>query len=256
MKINLKKTCAVLLAGGIVLTPAPSAKTLNVNTEEVRNIKTNLSYVMFCELVCNVSLYLKSFGLEISNFELSNSLYIQNIAFIDESTKEELIKNNMISDDKKILMNDYISVLSKVANYNDNLLSKALDKKKNVKVIDYIYTSKMLVDENDKEIANRFDSMLIEFINSKKQNNELFHDLMNAYTMKENDTVYKLENASLGAKTAINLTSGTVFYFQIGPTHPYQNVVIADEYFLNELCNSIYDISNVYNIMNKNVKRK
>ena len=39
MKINLKKTCAVLLAGGIVLTPAPSAKTLNVNTEEVRNIK-------------------------------------------------------------------------------------------------------------------------------------------------------------------------------------------------------------------------
>ena len=33
MKINLKKTCAVLLAGGIVLTPAPSAKTLNVNTE-------------------------------------------------------------------------------------------------------------------------------------------------------------------------------------------------------------------------------
>ena len=152
MKINLKKTCAVLLAGGIVLTPAPSAKTLNVNTEEVRNIKTNLSYVKFYELVYNVSLYLKSFGLEISNFELSNSLYIQNIAFIDESTKEELIKNNMISDDKKILMNDYISVLSKVANYNDNLLSKALDKKKNVKVIDYIYTSKMLVDENDNRI--------------------------------------------------------------------------------------------------------
>ena len=104
MKINLKKTCAVLLAGGIVLTPAPSAKTLNVNTEEVRNIKTNLSYVKFCELVYNVSLYLKRFGLEISNFELSNSLYIQNIAFIDDSTKEELIKNNMISDDKKILI--------------------------------------------------------------------------------------------------------------------------------------------------------
>lgn len=246
-----KKICSILLAGAIVITPA-NVCLKNANALVIDD-KSNLSYSDFCYLAYNISVYLKEYGLDIDINQIFNCLYIQNIEYIDNITRDELISNNIISSDRKVLLDDCVSLLSSISNYNDSLFIKSLNKGKNVKNIDYIYISKMFVNNRDKGIADIFDTMLIKYINSGKKDSLLFNDLYNGYTFKQTETNYDLEEASMGARMSINLTSGTLFYNHVGPMYMGDN---TNYDMLSNLVNCIYDVSDIYKILNNKTLKK
>ncbi len=211
------------------------------------NAKTDLSYEEFCVLVYNAHEYLKSFGFDISIDELYAPIYVQNIAYISADTKEILINKGLISEDIDTLLNYDFTLLSLIATYNDNLYINALAENRVVNYDEVVSTSNLLINENDKQIANLFDEALTDYINSGKRNTELYTTLFANYKKQIVDGIayYGMDQASVGALTGINLTSGGNFFAHIGPMHPIDGNAIANDEQLEYLSEDIHDINEI-----------
>lgn len=257
--INTKKIMSLCLAGGLVLSSMPKVyahaeNPLNIETN-ISNVKKDLSYEEYCVLCYNACEYLKSFGLDVSIEELYAPVYIQNIAYINENTRTKLLENGFISSDVDTNLNNEFSILALISTYNDNLFIQSLSENREVNNKEVISISNLLINENDIAVAKMFDSSLTSYINSGKQNDDLFNELFSNYKMNSTKD-YGLSNTSIGARTGINLTSGAVFYAHISPMHPVNGNAIASDEKLMDLSESIHDINEICEVLENNTKVK
>lgn len=253
--INVKKIVSLMLAGGLTLASFPK----NVKAEGLKdaltpeeivqmcesNIKRNMSYndyCMLCYIACN---YLNELGLNVSINELYSPIYLTNFTYMSEEDRNTIIENGFIPSNINELINEAYSIFGMIATYNDNLFIKALD---NHEIVDYekmIHPANLCFNQKDKDIANSFDGLLSEYIDTGKTDCVLFSELLCGYTKIPNSSEYSLEQASIGAEKLINLTNGMVFYFHVSPMHPVDGNTIADEETLDSLYEYLGDLSSV-----------
>ena len=231
----------------VVVPASTNSQTIKRGFASIKDAKMDLSYEEFCVLAYNASEYLKSFGLDVNINELYAPIYVQNISYISEETKNNLIANGLISEDIDTTLNYDFSILSLIATYNDNLYIKGLAENRAIDYSEVINVSKLFVNENDRQIANLFDESLTDYINSGKKDTNLYTALFANYKKQIVDDVqyYGLDQASVGALTGINLTSGGNFFAHIGSMHPVDGKAIATDEQLVYLSEDIHDINEI-----------
>ncbi len=232
----------------------------NIEVKEfvnIENTKNDLSYEEFCVLTYNIQEYLKSFNLDISLEELYGPVYVQNVAYISEETKQRLIENGLISEDIDTLLNYEFSLLSIIATYNDNVYIKGLEQNKKIEYNEIINISNLLINENDKQIADLFDNNLTDYINSGKKNENLYYTLFANYKKQKTENIpyYGLDQASVGALVGINLSSGGNFFAHIGSMHPVDGKTIATDDQLMYLSEDIHDINEICTALGEQCKK-
>ena len=241
------KQSVEVISKDVVAPVSTNSQTIKRGFASIKDAKMDLSYEEFCVLAYNASEYLKSFGLDVNINELYAPIYVQNISYISEETKNNLIANGLISDDIDTTLNYDFSILSLIATYNDNLYIKGLAENRAIDYSEVIYVSKLFVNENDRQIANLFDESLTDYINSGKKDTNLYTALFANYKKQIVDDVqyYGLDQASVGALTGINLTSGGNFFAHIGSMHPVDGKAIATDEQLVYLSEDIHDINEI-----------
>lgn len=262
MKIN-KRVVALILAGGLVLTGSPKnvkAEGLDkaLSTDEIvqmceASITKKLSYEEFCQLSYNAWMYLNDFGVvNVSLEDLYSIVYIINYANIQEEAKDKLINNGLVPSDVNVLFTELFNVAHIIATNNNNVYIEALENKTKVDREKLIYVSKFSIDERDKEIGYAYDNKLTDYIDSNKQDCNIYNELMNGYChipVGDLSTKYDLELASIGMEEVINLTSGFLFKGHIKDGHLSNESIHASKEEIEILEEHIGDISNLKNTL-------
>lgn len=262
MKINHKKISALVLAGGIALVGSPKnvkAENLNLTPEEIiniceSNITRNMTYEDYCVLCYNACNVLNELGLNVTIDELYSIVYLTNFTYMPEDIKQQIINMGYVSTDVFELINNSNNILGMMATHNDNLFIKALDNNENVDYSQMAHSSDLCFNQKDKDISDNFDSLLVSYIDSGKQDCEILKELYKGYTKIPNESEYSIDQASIGAEYSINRTSGWVFYFHTSPMHPVNGEAILDDESLNALASYLEDASSVVTSLGQKCK--
>lgn len=256
MKINLKKVNALLLAGTLTLCSMPKVKAENIKLtpEEIiamceANVQKNISYEEYCLLCYNVHQYLNSKGLNLTLDELYAPIYVTNYSLINEDVKKQIIENGFVTTDMNLILNDTYKLFGMISTVNHNTYLEALHNNKQVDTKKLIESSNLCFDNKDKIIVSELEQDLTNYINTGKKDCEIFTKIFSQFTNIPNTSEYSLEQATIGGRTLANLTTGGVFYSQIGPMHPVDGMTIADCDTLNSLSTYIHDISSLCNVL-------
>lgn len=262
MKFNKKKLVALMLTGGIALVGSPKnvrADDLNVN-EIVEmcesKITRNMTYEEFCIMCYNACNSLNNIGLNVSIDELYSTIYITNFTYMSEDVRKQIIDAGYVSGDVFELINNSNSILGMMATHNDNLFIKSLDNNAQINYSQMAHSADLCYNQKDKEISDKFDTLLIDYINTGKRDCNLLTELYKGYTKIPNESKYSIEQASIGAEYSINRTSGWVFYFHTSPMHPVDGSSILDEESLNALASYLEDASSVVTSLGYKCKTK
>ena len=262
MKIN-KRVVALILAGGLALTGSPKnvrAEGLDkaLSTDEIvqmceANVTKKISYEEFCQLSYNAWMYLNKFGVvDVSLNDLYSIVYVVNYANIEEDAKDKLISNGLVASDVNVLFTELFNVAHIIATNNNNVYIETLENNTKVDREKLIYVSEFSVDERDKEIADAYDNKLADYIDSNKQDCNIYSELMSGYChipVGDLSKKYDLELASVGMEEMINLTSGFVFKTHIKEGHLSNDSIHATDEEIEILDEHIADISNLKNTL-------
>lgn len=249
MKINTKKIMSLILAGGIALMPtltkAESINTNNIESIILSNVKQDITFNEYCQLVLNLKSEFEKANINIELNDLYSLVYIANIDFINNDLKEYLINNNIISDDANVIMTEALKTISIIATHNGNIYND-YNCTGNLNSELFINTSTILTDKNDQDVLNGIEIELNEFVKNI-DNKDLYNSLFEFFTgfnRQEDSSINELSN---GANFIANMTIGNLYHSQIG----YMHNNIANNVELDTLESYLFDISNLMNVLNK-----
>lgn len=262
MKINYKKICALMLAGGIALSGSPkNVRAEDLTVDEIvemceSNINRKMTYEDYCVLCYNAWNSLKELGFNVSVEELYSAVYLANFTYMSDEVKDKIKDMGFVSSNPSELMVGSHNIVGMMATYNDNLFIKSLEDKQLVDYYKMAHSSSLFFNQKDKDISDNFDSLMVDYVNGGKVDCELLTELYTGFTRIPNKSEYNLEQASIGAEYLINQNCGWVFYFHVSPSHPVNGNAILDDVSLNALISFLGDASGVVNALGYKCKTK
>lgn len=249
MKINTKKIISLIVAGGLILAPqmtkAEETKDLsNIEYLILSNVKQDITFNDYANLVLNLKNEFDRNNINVELKDLYSLVYLANIDYINEDLESYLIQNNVINNDKNVILIEALNTLSMIATHNGNIYNDA-NCEKIVNEENLIDITKMLIDKNDKEVIETITKELNEFI-IDIDSKEKYDNLYKFFTGFNRINSISINELSTGAKLIANTVPGSLYHSQIS----YMHNNIATNVELDILEDYLFDISNIMNVLN------